>query len=164
MDTILSAVTQALPQPKPPGYVGFLTLFIAGLGCVFAGVAIQMLFVPQHCLTPLGVDYSSQGVSGRAELRAYYLGSSLCLSLSFFRSLLLPPSLDGLRWALIQGALVLGGFAASRVASYVQEGRDYDDPLRAADATFVVEVIGTVVALAFLGTIGKSSGKGRRKQ
>ena len=151
---------QVLPRQVSSEYAGFLTLFIAGLGCVFAGVAIQMLVVPQHCLTPVGVDYSSQGVAGRAELRAYYLGSALCISASFFKSLL-HPSADGLRWALVQGALVLGGFASSRVASYVQEG---PDPLqRAADVTFVVEVIGTVVALVLLCTIppnGKSSQKG----
>lgn len=123
-----------------------------------------MFVAPQHCLSPLGVDYLSQSISGRAELRAYYIGSSLSLAASFFKATLHSPSVSSVRWALRTGALVLGSFALSRAASYAQEGRDRDDRLHAADATFVAEVVGATIALALLGAMPEEQADEKKTQ
>jgi hypothetical protein len=122
------------------------------LGVVFLSIFARILLFPQDCLSGVGVDYNSQSITGRAELRAYYAGTSLCLSAILF---------DGrvtIDTKLKSIAYTLGGFVLGRVVNYYRLGKDPDD--HSGEIVVALEIIGLVacVALRYLNCAG------RRKQ
>eukprot|EP00656_Telonema_subtile_P058442 TRINITY_DN9899_c0_g1_i1.p1 TRINITY_DN9899_c0_g1~~TRINITY_DN9899_c0_g1_i1.p1 ORF type:complete len:140 (+),score=25.70 TRINITY_DN9899_c0_g1_i1:151-570(+) len=110
---------------------------------VFLTIALTMSIAPQFNLSQDGIDFDGLTVAGRAEVRAYYVGTAMCVSLVC----LCAPK----RTALQAIAVVLGGFAASRVLSYALDGVDTDAGFRLHQhAVFGMEILGCATALVLL--------------
>ncbi len=121
------------------------------IGVVFLGIAGTMLVVPHVNLAGDGVDFASFPVAGKAEVRAYYVGSALCVARVVLMS--------ELRSALLAIAVVLGGFAGARVVAYALEGVDPDPGLALhQNAVFVSEVVGSLTALLLRQSSSSSRG------
>lgn len=96
-------------------------MFISLLFIVFSAIFVRILLTPQDCLSGVGVDYISQGITGRAELRAYYAGTSLGLSgLLFDKKIPNDTKLKAI-------AYVLGGFVLGRCVNYAKFGKGADE-------------------------------------
>ena len=129
-------------------------LYARFIGVVFLAIAMFMLVHPAGNFALDGLDFDSYTVTGRAEIRAYYVGTSLCVSWVCL-------SLDA-RTALHAVALVLGAFAATRGVGYCVDGVDPDDGLRFRQhAVCALEVIGASIALALMPS-PLALGKGKR--
>ena len=109
---------------------------------VLLGIAVRMTHNAHATLLPMGVNVASQGISGRAELRAYYFGTSSACAVPLIQAILGVGGDESRLLALRVIQVLFGGFAGSRVLSYFVDGRDYEDPLYGADLTFLVEVVG----------------------
>ena len=111
-----------------------------------------MVFIPSVHLAGDGIKFNELNLAGRAEIRAYYVGTALCIS---FACWYLPTDLS-----LRAIAVVLGGFASSRVLSYYQDGVDSVESLRNhQNLVFTAEVIGTIVTVFLI--ISKTKSKRR---
>ena len=113
------------------------------IGFVFVLISIFMLVAPGANLGADGVDFGAINTAGRAEIRAYYVGTACtvawaCLTLQ-------PPA------ALKAIAVVMGGFASARVVGYAVDGTDAD-PFFAArqHVVFGLEVLCTAIATVLL--------------
>merc|ERR1712032_9133 len=99
-----------------------------------------------------GVDITTFTVAGRAEVRAYYVGTALCVAFATW-------SLETHN-ALKASAIVLGGFASSRVLTYCLDGTDPDPGYRLHQhAVFAAEIAGTLMALLMMRLLGNQSNK-----
>lgn len=106
------------------------------IGAVFTIIFLRTIIFPHATLSPIGVDYNSQSLPGRAELRAYYAGTALIV----VGGMLHQDIKVRVKLFLIQ--CLLGGFACARVVGYcIEGGGDFG-----ADCIFVIEVIGATVA------------------
>ena len=86
------------------------------------------LFIPDRNLAQDGVDFDSLPVAGRAEVRAYYVGTALKMV-----------------------TVVLGGFAVARGFGYILDGADANPTLALNQhAVFVAEVAGCSLAALML--------------
>ena len=123
------------------------------IGVVFLLIAGTMVVVPHVNLAGDGIDFASFPVAGKAEVRAYYVGTALCVA----RTVLV----SELRSALLAVAIVLGGFAGTRVVAYALDGVDQDPGLALhQNAVFALEVFGSLTALLLrqrAGGVGSSS-------
>ena len=109
------------------------------VGVVFFCIAAIMLVHPQANLSADGIDINSLPVAGRAEVRAWYVGTALTTSWTI-------STLDT-RAALQAIAIVLGGFASSRVVTYAVEGVDANLSFALhQNMVFGLEVAGSVTA------------------
>eukprot|EP00658_Telonema_sp_P-2_P011862 TRINITY_DN14537_c0_g1_i2.p1 TRINITY_DN14537_c0_g1~~TRINITY_DN14537_c0_g1_i2.p1 ORF type:complete len:189 (+),score=56.72 TRINITY_DN14537_c0_g1_i2:76-642(+) len=114
------------------------------VGTVFLAIAVQMVACPAMMLGQDGVQFNEMNVAARAEVRAYYVGTALCIA----AGLLALPANQALRGV----GMVLGCFAGSRVLSYASDGIDSDEGFRLHQhCVFAAEVLGTVVAVLLIG-------------
>lgn len=131
---------------------------LASVHClVFLTIFLRMLYNPQGALVDLGSDYDSEGVAGRAERRAYYAGSALCVAWATFPGLDASTNVLG---SLLSVRLVIGGFVLGRLVGYLVDGRD--QTTTAADAVFILEfvdLLATQVCLLWLRKSGHMMGK-----
>jgi hypothetical protein len=88
------------------------------LGCIFAIIAFVMLVAPGINLAQDGISFDSFTIAGKAEVRAYYVGTALCISWMCITS--------KVNVGLQAIAIVLGGFASSRLVTYYLDGVDPD--------------------------------------
>jgi len=109
------------------------------LSLVFLIISVRILLSPHSCLVNLGVDYDSQSVSGKAELQAYYCGTSLSIAGAIY-------SFET-EQALLIIQNVLGGFVVGRVVNYLRHGKDLINP-GSAEQVFVVEIFASLVTYA----------------
>ena len=110
------------------------------LSLIFLAIAVANLVVPQTTFASDGIDFASVPPAGRAELRAYYVGTAFVIAWFTFTS--------PLRTAVTAQAIVLGGFASTRVVVYAQEGQDTDPGLRFSQhAVFASECMGAALML-----------------
>jgi len=113
------------------------------VGIAFGFIAFSMLLFPAAHLGGDGISYNLQPVAGRAELRAYYFGTALCVAWVCLYS--------EITVALQTVALVLGGFASARVLAYLIDGVDSHRALRIRQhAVFGLEVLGSLTAIFML--------------
>ena len=134
--------------------VSLTAIFTSALGVVFALIAGVMLVVPGTNLAQDGVPFASFPTAGKAEVRAYYVGTALCVSWTIVSS--------EAAAALRAIAVVLGGFASARVYGYAVDGVDANAALRTHQhAVFAAEVAGCAAALGLL--TAQSRGKNERK-
>ena len=118
-------------------------VFIKTLGAAFAAVSAIMLVAPAFNLQQDGVPFDAFPVAGKAEVRAYYVGTALTVSWTCLCC--------ELHVALKAIQVVLFGFWGSRVIGYALDGVDADAALRLHQhAVFCVEVLGCAVATYFL--------------
>ena len=54
------------------------------LSVIFVLIASAMIFVPRVNLMQDGVDITTLTVAGRAEVRAYYVGTALCVAFAIW--------------------------------------------------------------------------------
>ena len=109
------------------------------VGVCFLGIATLMAIHPQGNLMEDGVDFNSFTIAGKAEVRAYYVGTALAVAWGCCSS--------DTRAALQLVAIVLGGFAGTRVLGYLLDGVDPNEAFRFhQNAVFVVEVLGCLLA------------------
>lgn len=129
-------------------------LLAGGCGCLFGVIALAMALVPAEMLASNGIDFNSLPVAGRAELRAYYVGTALfvawiCATLDVAHS-------------LRAVAILLGTFVATRALGYWVDGVDPDPTLRTQQhGTCCAELIGCIAALALGGVCGRPKQKQR---
>jgi hypothetical protein len=117
--------------------------FIKTLGAAFAAVSAIMLVAPAFNLQQDGVIFDAFPVAGKAEVRAYYVGTALTVSWACLCC--------ELHVALKAIQVVLFGFWGSRVVGYALDGVDADAALRLHQhAVFFVEVFGCAIATLFL--------------
>ena len=117
------------------------------LGVIFGCLALVNLLIPGQNLAQDGIDFGSFPVAGRAEVRAYYVGTALGASF-----VLLTCDTDT---ALKMTTIVLGGFAAARVYGYCLDGSDPDPALALHQhGVFVAEVVGSSLAALMLALRG----------
>ena len=122
------------------------------IGGIFLLIGAIMLVAPGANLAGDGVDFASFPTAGKAEVRAYYVGTALCVAWTVLRS--------ELRAALLAIAVVLGGFAGTRVVGYALDGVDGDEALAFhQNAVFVSEVVGCTVALMLLPAAARDTAK-----
>jgi len=141
--------------PKTTGMVTLTTIFTKTLGVIFALIAGVMLLVPDANLAQDGVPFASFPTAGKAEVRAYYVGTALCVSWSILSSEAVA--------ALRAIAVVLGGFASARVYGYAVDGVDADAALRMHQhAVFIAEVAGCTMALVLLAAQSRIPGARKR--
>eukprot|EP00316_Scyphosphaera_apsteinii_P025658 CAMPEP_0119311776 /NCGR_PEP_ID=MMETSP1333-20130426/23835_1 /TAXON_ID=418940 /ORGANISM="Scyphosphaera apsteinii, Strain RCC1455" /LENGTH=127 /DNA_ID=CAMNT_0007316247 /DNA_START=193 /DNA_END=576 /DNA_ORIENTATION=+ len=115
-------------------------------------IAGIMLIVPGANLLQDGVDFDSFSIAGKAEVRAYYAGTALCIAWVCLTSEIH----TALRLRAI--AIVLGGFAGSRVLGYALDGVDSDPVLRFhQNAVFASEMLGTGTALVLQFVVASAS-------
>ena len=123
------------------------TWYARSMGVIFLDVAAVMLYHPQANLMQDGVAFDSFTVAGKAEVRAYYVGTALAVAYACI-------SLET-RLALRMVAIVLGGFASTRVVGYSLDGVDADDSFRMHQhGVFCAEVFGSLLAVCFLASLG----------
>mmetsp|Transcript_10986 Transcript_10986/g.13753 ORF Transcript_10986/g.13753 Transcript_10986/m.13753 type:complete len:139 (+) Transcript_10986:86-502(+) len=126
----------------------FRVVFARGIGVVFAVIGSIMLAVPEFNLAQDGVEFETFPIAGRAEVRAWYVGTALCISWILFSS--------ELGRALQTIAIVLGGFAFARVVGYAKDGMDTNEALRLhQNGVFCLEVLGSSTSLFLLSTMEK---------
>lgn len=110
------------------------------LSLIFLAIAVANLVNPQSSFASDGIDFASVPPAGRAELRAYYVGTAFVIAWFTFTS--------PLRTAVTAQAIVLGGFASTRVVAYALEGQDTDPGLRFSQhAVFASECMGAASML-----------------
>lgn len=118
-------------------------MFARCLGTIFLSIAAIMLVHPQGNLGADGIEFEGMPVAGRAEIRAYYVGTAVALGSAMLRL--------ETRAALEMIVTVLGAFAITRVVAYKLDGVDATTPLRRHQhAVFALEVVGTVTASLLL--------------
>ena len=54
------------------------------LSAIFILIALAMIFIPRANLMQDGVDIAKFNVAGRAEVRAYYVGTALCVAFAIW--------------------------------------------------------------------------------
>ena len=117
------------------------------VGVCFVVIATLMMINPQGNLMADGVDFDSFTIAGKAEVRAYYVGTSLAVAWGCLFS--------DTRAALQLVAITLGGFAGARVLGYARDGVDSNEAYRFhQNAVFVVEVLGCSLALFLTRAVG----------
>jgi hypothetical protein len=127
------------------------TIYAKCIGIVFIGIAGFMLYSPQGNLIQDGVDFDAFPIAGRAEVRAYYVGTALAVAWACLTH-------DTQR-ALQSIAIVLGGFAGTRCFGYAIDGADADHGRRNHQhGVFVAEVLGCSVAGLLLLRSGSKKG------
>ena len=125
------------------------------LGAVFAAIATTMLVAPAFNLEQDGVMFDAFPVAGKAEVRAYYVGTALAVSWACL-CCELPVALKAIQ-------VVLGGFWGSRVVGYALDGADANAALRLHQhAVFGVEVLGCAIATYFLAAGGGTKAGAKR--
>ena len=92
------------------------TLYARCIGTVFLGIAAFMLVHPQGNLGADSIQFDEMPVAGRAEVRAYYVGTALTLG-----SAMTTLEAGTAVWLI---RLVLGGLALTRVVAYAIDGVD----------------------------------------
>jgi hypothetical protein len=139
--------------------VGFSRLVAA----VFFAVGSLAVLAPVELFAGDGIDFSVPPAAGRAELSGWYAGTAFGLALAFAGVPVLGLSSIPLRSRLGLIALVVGGFAASRLVSYARDGVDADPDLAARqNATFAAESVGCLLALLFFFMVGDEDTEARR--
>ena len=126
-----------------PALARYSTLSVRALGVIFGCLALVNLFIPDRNLAQDGVDFDSLPVAGRAEVRAYYVGTALGVSFILLSS--------DTGTALKMVTVVLGGFAVARGFGYILDGADANPTLALNQhAVFVAEVAGCSLAALML--------------
>ena len=115
------------------------TIYTKFIGGIFVAIAGFMLYHPQGNLIQDGVDFDAFPIAGRAEVRAYYVGTALAVAWACL--------VHDTQRALASIAIVLGGFAGARVFGYAIDGADADRGRRNHQhGVFVAELLGCSVA------------------
>jgi len=117
--------------------------FINAVILVFLTLLFIVIFKPSFYFARQGLFYKSFDICARAELRAYYAGTSLaiCYLLKF----------NDTRTALQFIAVVLGGTCFCRLIGYYDDGVDPDPSLRwQMHRMFLAEAVGFLTAVGFM--------------
>ena len=117
--------------------------FINAVILAFLAVLLIMIFKPSLYFVRQGLLYRSFDICARAELRAYYAGTSLAVCYML-------KTLDT-RTALQFIAVVLAGACLGRAVGYYVDGVDPNPSLRLQmHIMFLTEAVGCVMALGFM--------------
>jgi len=120
------------------------SIWCSFIAAIFAIICLRILISPHECLVGLGVDYNSQRISGKAELQAYYAGSSCAVSFAIL-------SMRKGKVGLLVILCVLGGFIVGRFVNYNDNGKDNDEGYDGgAEVVFFAENVGAAITLVLL--------------
>lgn len=115
-------------------------VFTSSIAVVFAIIACYALVNPSGLLGGDGVDFESFPTAGKAEVRAYYVGTAVCVMWTVIKTkheISLPAI-----------AILLGTFAGARVVGYCIDGVDSNADLALhQNVVFGLEVFGCATSL-----------------
>mmetsp|Transcript_14928 Transcript_14928/g.18024 ORF Transcript_14928/g.18024 Transcript_14928/m.18024 type:complete len:203 (+) Transcript_14928:204-812(+) len=137
--TLMTSLFQTLDQ----GGIYFCTRALCALiSFIFLVVALGHFLQPIEFVTG-GIDLSTTGTSGLAEIRAYYFGTATLVSWLVGLKGAISTDVNDHNFALSAILVVLGGFAVARVYSRFKDG-PADDPT--ATLIFASEIVGCIAA------------------
>mmetsp|Transcript_17085 Transcript_17085/g.35179 ORF Transcript_17085/g.35179 Transcript_17085/m.35179 type:complete len:141 (+) Transcript_17085:49-471(+) len=112
--------------------------YINLMGTVFLIIFGRVILFPQQTLKDVGVDFTSQTITGRAELRAWYAGTALTLAaLIFDGRVLVDTKLKAIGYCL-------SGFIIGRLVNYNSLGRDPNEI--SGEIVISLEIVGLVAS------------------